>query len=112
MADLELVSMLEALAASFLDSRKVSTSCASATTGLVGGLTLPSDMVAVGLGFCDGERAGRFTAEMASAGLFPKRTDQDLGQWRVSVYRWAGRIMMTAGGKAGGRFWRAGDSED
>jgi hypothetical protein len=73
---------------------------------------LPSDMVAVGLGFCDGERAGRFTTEMASAGLFPKRTDQDLGQSRVSVYRWAGRIMMTAGGKAGGRFWRAGDSED
>ena len=91
MADLELVSMLEALAPSFLDSRKVSASWASATTGLVGGLTLPSDMVAVVLGCCDGERAD-FTAGKASAGLFfPKRTDQDLGQSRVLVCRWAGR---------------------
>lgn len=71
MADLELVSLLEALAASFLDSRKVSTSCASATTGLVGGLTLPSDMVAVGLGFCDGERADYSQRERRVRGCFP-----------------------------------------
>jgi len=63
--------MLEALAASFLDSRKVSTSCASATTGLVGGLTLPSDMVAVGLGFCDGERADYSQRERRVRGCFP-----------------------------------------
>jgi hypothetical protein len=77
LADLELVSMLE-LRSSFPDSRKVSTSWASATTGLEGGLTSASDMFARLPGFCSGEST--IGSGKCECGAVPKRTNRDLGQ--------------------------------